>query len=408
MSPAPRIAGARRKVLLVAEAVTLAHIARPLALAAALDPALYDVTLACDKACDWLLANCPFRVRSIHSISSASFLRSLARGSPVYDAKTLRGYVAEDLALIDEVKPDLIVGDFRLSLSVSARLAKIPYAALSNAYWSPYGRPHYVVPSLPMTRFLPIGVAAALFASVRPLAFALHTRPLNKVRIEFGLTSLGWDLRRTYTDADFILYADVPELFPLSGQPESHQYLGPIIWSPPTPRPAWWNDLPNDLPFVYVSLGSSGQARLLPVVLGVLAKLPVRALVATAGAGLGGTYPSNVYVADYLPGDEAAQRARLVICNGGSPTSHQALVAGVPVIGIAGNLDQFLNMSAIVSIGAGETMRADRFDAGRLQDVVRAILGEPSYSTNAGKVAAWFSRYRSKEIFKQFVQTIAK
>ena len=406
MLPAPLIAGARRKVLIVAEAVTLAHIARPLALAAALDPRLYELTLACDKACNWLLANCPFRLRPIHSISSASFLQSLARGSPVYDAKTLRGYVAEDLALIDEVKPDLIVGDFRLSLSVSARLAKIPYAALSNAYWSPYRRPQYVVPSLPMTKFLPIGVAAALFATVRPLAFALHTRPLNKVRNEFGLTSLGWDLRRTYTDADFVLYADAPEFFPLSGQPASHQYLGPIIWSPPTPRPAWWNDIPEDLPLVYVSLGSSGQARLLPAVLGALAKLPVRALVATAGARLGGAHPPNLYLEDYLPGDAAARRARLVICNGGSPTSHQALIAGVPVIGIAGNLDQFLNMSAVVGIRAGETVRADRFDPQQLCQIVQRVLANSSYAEGASTAAAWLGKHCATRRFESFVHDL--
>ena len=42
-------------------------------------------------------------------------------GRPVYDPKTLESYLAEDLALIHKVKPDVIVGDFRLTLAVKAR-----------------------------------------------------------------------------------------------------------------------------------------------------------------------------------------------------------------------------------------------------------------------------------------------
>lgn len=395
--------GERRRILFVAEAVTLAHVARPLVLASALDTAGYDVTLACDEAWSWLLPDCRFRVRRVSSISSAVFLRALARGSPVYDAQTLRSYVAADLALIEAVRPDLIVGDFRLSLSVSARLAGIRYVALSNAYWSPYARCHYVVPSLPITRILPIGMAGAVFALVRPIAFALHAQPLNQVRKEFGLHSLGSDLRRTYTDGDFVLYADVPGMFPLSGQPDSHQHLGPIIWSPPIPRPEWWALLPDDRPIVYVTLGSSGKAQILPGILDALAGLPVHVLVATAGAEVGDAPPANAHLADYLPGAEAARRASLVVCNGGSPTCHQALAAGVPVVGIAGNLDQFLNMTAIVDMGAGTMVRADRFDSRTFRRIVQTVLGDPSYAACAARAATSFAQYPAVERFERFL-----
>ena len=48
-----------------------------------------------------------------------------------YDAETLKRYVDADLAIIRQAQPDLIIGDFRLSLSVSARLAGVPYATIS-------------------------------------------------------------------------------------------------------------------------------------------------------------------------------------------------------------------------------------------------------------------------------------
>jgi UDP:flavonoid glycosyltransferase YjiC (YdhE family) len=72
---------------------------------------------------------------------------------------------------------------------------------------------------------------------------------------------------------------------------------------------------------------------MLPAILRSLAALNITVIAATAGGKPPDALSRNVYVAQYLPGAEAACRARLVIWNGGSPTSHHALAAGVPVIG---------------------------------------------------------------------------
>ena len=115
--------GRRPRVLFFAEAVSLAHIARPAVLAQALDPERYEVCLASDPRFDQLFTGLPFERRPIYSISTQSFLAALANGSPIYKTSTLRRYVEDDLELIRAWKPDVVVGDFRLSLAVSAREA---------------------------------------------------------------------------------------------------------------------------------------------------------------------------------------------------------------------------------------------------------------------------------------------
>ena len=375
-----------RRVLFFAESVTLAHVARPLALAAGLDPSALDVFVASDSryrrfapSVHWL---------ALRSIDSARFLGSLAAGRPVYDAATLRAYVRDDLALIDQVKPDLVIGDFRLSLSVSARLAGVPYAAISNAYWSPFtARKAYPMPVLPITRHLPLAIAGALFELVRPFAFKSHCAPLNTVRLEHGLPSLGSDVRAVYSDADHVLLADSERLFPTVDLPASHRYLGPIVWSPPVAQPDWWASLPTDKPVIYLTLGSSGQAAVTRLVMDALADVPVTVVASMAGVSLAGAAPANAYVADYLPGTAAAARARLVICNGGSPTSQQALAAGVPVLGIASNMDQFLNMQAIVEANAGAVIRADRVLPTTLRAEVQRLLASEAIHRSAAVLA---------------------
>ena len=384
----------RKKILFVAEAVTLAHLARPLALAQMLDRQRYAVHLACAPGHEAFLTGSDAQLSLIQSIPSAQFLAALAAGKPVYEEATLQAYVDEDLRLLSAVRPDVVVGDFRISLSVSARLANVPYVALSNAYWSPYVRQHYTVPSLPMSKLLPIPLANALFLAVRPLAFALHTRPLNKVRLHHGLPSLGYDLRRIYTDGDRTLYADIPEMFPAQAMPYSHSYLGPVMWSPPMELPEWWGAIPESRPVVYVTLGSSGQGALLPRVLAALASLPVTVIAATAGNAAPSPLPANARVANYLPGEAAARRASLVICNGGSPTSQQALAAGVPVLGIAGNLDQFLNMSGVVAAGAGILLRADRFDGDAVCAAAVKLIDSAEARSQAGRLGQLFRNYQ--------------
>jgi len=399
----PPLPGARR-VLFFAEAVTLAHVARPIALAQSLVSAGHEVIFACDPRYASFLQGEPWQTLALHSISSAQFLGALASGSPVYDVQTLRAYVRQDLELIKGVKPDLIVGDFRLSLSVSARLAGIPYAALTNAYWSPcFPVRRFPLPVLPMTRFLPLPVARQLFQLAQPLAFGLHCGPLNRVRQEHGLSSLGTDLRRVYTDADHTLYADVPAMFPTVNRPAKHHYLGPVLWSPPVALPAWWDQLPADRPIIYVTLGSSGASPVLHLALQALAEQAVTVIASTAGAVVPQRLPANVHAADYLPGMQAAARASLVICNGGSPTSQQALAAGVPVLGIASNMDQFLNMSAVVAAGAGTVLRADRVKHADVRTAVSHMLANARFRAEAGKLASAFAALDAPARFVAFV-----
>jgi len=392
----------KKRILFIAEAVTLAHVARPLALSAALDAANFDLIFACSPRCHWLLNTFGGQIRDLVSMESGNFLSALADGKPVYNAPMLHRYVEDDLRLLESVKPDAVIGDFRLSLSVSARLAGIPYLSISNAYWSPYWRPkQYPLPNLWLSRLLPLPIAVPLFRVAQPLAFARHCMPLNQVRQHYGLPSLGNDLRRIYTDADRVVYADVHEFFPDCQPPETHRFIGPIIWSPPEPLPQWWGTLPVDQQTVYVTLGSSGQARLLPRILDSLASLPVSIIVSTAGKkSMLDRVNHNIFSAPYLPGTLAAQKSALVICNGGSPTCQQALSAGVPIIGIADNLDQFLNMETIETMGAGKLMRADRFDISTLTNVVQEMLSRANYRLAAGKIAEIFKGYDSASQFR--------
>ena len=396
----------RKTVLLVAEAVTLAHYGRIAMLARALPESEYHVIVAADPRYRSLdeIPNVDFH--PIWSIPSSQFARALEQGAPLYDVSTLMRYVEDDLALIDAVKPDLIVGDFRLSLAVSAPFRGVPYASVVNAYWSPYADIVYPVPELPFTRITGLRLGQRLFDIVRPFAFALHARPLNQVRRKYGLAPLGNDLGTTYTWADYTLYADIPELVKTRHLPGNHRFLGTVLWATQTSLPDWWDSLPEDKPIVFLTLGSSGRADLLPMIFEVLSEFPITVIAATAGKVVLQRVPPNVYLADYLPVDVASARSAFVFCNGGSLTTYQALTVGVPVLGMCSNMDQLLNMNAVQGLGAGITLRAGQAKFADIRAAVKSLIESPTYLQAAERARQVVLQHDAKQHFPEIIAEI--
>ncbi len=167
---------ARRRLLFVVENITLAQVMRLRVLAAGLDAERYEVHFASSEFDPMLFEGTNFKCWPVHTIEREAGLRALAKGDRLYEARTLERYVADELRLFDVVKPDAVIGDFRLSLAVSAPLAKIPCASLINAYWSPYAvRESFPVPDHPIVRL--VGVARAEAISRRPCPGCSRTLP---------------------------------------------------------------------------------------------------------------------------------------------------------------------------------------------------------------------------------------
>lgn len=378
-------------ILLFCEAVTLAHSARVAVLARGLAARGHRLTVA-GAAAIARFEHPRVTWRELDCIGAGRFVRALSRGTAAYAEADLRRYVDEERRCIDAVAPDFVAADFRPTAAVSARLAGVPCAAIVNAYWSPAATGPLPMPVLPFTRALPLPLAQWLFDRGHRWVLPSHCRPWNRVRAAYGLDDLGTDLRRIYSDADVVLYPDIPGMFALGRLPPHHHFLGPLLWSPAAPRPPWWGGLaqgPSAPPLAYVTLGSSGNPALLDAIVDGLAAAGFRVMAAAAGAAThAGRARPGVLVAPYLPGDEATALAELVVCNGGAMTCHQAFACGKPVLGVPGNMDQFLNMQGVVSSAAGLVMRADRVSAEGVCRAALRLAGDPSFRSASRSLGA--------------------
>ena len=373
------------RILFFAEAVTLAHIARCVSLANALHKTgRYEIALAADSRFDAVIGELPYQRISLYSISSQYFFKKLAKGTPLYNVSTLKSYVAEDIKIIKDFKADFIIGDFRLSLAISSRLSEIPYATITNAYWSPYAVIKYPVPDIPLVKIAGVKIAQKLFDLVQPLIFKIHSLAINKVCRSFGLKPLSYDMRETYTHADYTLYADIESLLPMKSMPENHYFIGPVLWSAQVKIPDWWDDLPVDKTIVFVTLGSSGDSKLLPMLLETLSKLPVSVICVTADNAVIDKVYANVFIEKFLPAEEAVKKSDIVICNGGSPMVYQSLIEKKSIIGIPFNLDQYLMMSVIEKSGQGILIRSGKADSQSIELAVKKLLSVKQTEKKAG------------------------
>jgi UDP:flavonoid glycosyltransferase YjiC (YdhE family) len=101
------------------------------------------------------------------------------------------------------------------------------------------------------------------------------------------------------------------------------------------------------------------------------------------------------------------KHAGLVICNGGSPATQQALAEGVPVLGIARNMDQLLNMNFVVASGAGLRLRSDEVNIPRLRTHAEAILKNESFRAAASRLAADMRAYDAPARFAEILRAAA-
>jgi UDP:flavonoid glycosyltransferase YjiC (YdhE family) len=385
----------RTHVLFLAEAVTWSQVVRLVTLANGLDRRRYRVTFASATFDPRLFAGTDFARESIFSLSPAEIDARVRRGGRIYDRATLTRYVDEELRLFDRLQPDVVVSDLRWSTTISAPVASVPLATLIDAYW--FRAPErFPIPDHPVVRWLGVERVSKGFAIGLPHVLRYFAKPVNQLRRAHGLPELG-DLRDVLGFGDRLLFPDDPSLVPSD---RDGVFLGPVPWAPREPLPAWWSELGEERPVVYVTMGSSGALDVVPKVLTALEALDVDVVLSTASRFQPETVPDNVRVVDAIAGDAAARKASVVVCSGGASTGWQALAEGRPVVGIPSNLDACLAMSCVEEAGAGVMLRPAA-SADEVRTAIVRALRDPQMRAHAETLGQSSARLRPHARFDE-------
>jgi zeaxanthin glucosyltransferase len=171
---------------------------------------------------------------------------------------------------------------------------------------------------------------------------------------------------------------------------DHYALVGPILADRPPSRDFPWHRLDASRRLVLVALGTlqpDHVTAFYPRVAEALGRLGdrVQGVIATSPATLPDP-PPNVVLAPWVPMLELLPRVDAVVCHGGMNTVCETLAHGVPLaIGPLIN-DQPVTANQVVAAGAGIRYRLRRITVDGLQEMITALLDDPSYRAGAGRV----------------------
>lgn len=392
--------GNKTKILFFCETVTLAHVIRPLSLMQNLDLSKYEVHVASSYQAQGYFKNQNCEFHTITCLSSESFRRALAEGTTFIDADVLEKQINEDLALIEKIKPCLVIGDFHLSLNISARVAKVPYMTLTNLHWATFQPKDLPTPDIPPLRAMGYPMAQFLFKNVishfLPLIMKSQAKEFNRLRRQYSLPPYAL-LTDSYIDGDIIGLCDIPPDSLGNSITSNCIFLGPICGDSTKDLPSWFSQLSTNKKRVYINLGSSGDHTVVESLLKHLTRLDIEIVVGAPNSHietLKVQFP-QVFYGSNLPGSVLCQWADVVIFNGGSPSGHQALLEGKPVVAITTNPDQVLNMKKLESYSFVRHYRNWNLNAEQIKADVDFFLNSHSTQKEAQQYASKLKSFQS-------------
>lgn len=399
-----------KKLLFFAESVSLAHIGRPIQLADWADENGYQVHIATGAKGIQLLNSSGSKHphSEVFSISGETFYQRVNQGKFFYTAAELEEYVAAEIKVIEEVQPDFIVSDFRLTTAISARVKNIPLINLSNAYWSPHYDCKFPAPNTGIFNLMPEKFKAHLFNFLRPLAFKTFGKPLNDLRKKFHLTSVD-DFRTHYTAGDYTLYMDHPEFVNLKQPPFRHAFLGPVIWAPTLTEKI--NDLKMNC--IYITMGSSGNNQALTEIAKACLRLGRQLII----SGLNNTEADKLMalvpelkgkaiIKPLVNAEELLENCDVTICHGGSGTVYQSLKANTPVICFPHNPDQGLVAMAVKAGNWGSVISPSQTNSDFIFQTITNLLKDQQKINAVNQFSKKLIAYSSKNIWLSFLSVI--
>jgi UDP:flavonoid glycosyltransferase YjiC (YdhE family) len=308
-----------------------------------------------------------------------------------YTRELIEQGVKSELTAIDEFRPDVIVGDLRLTAAISTRLANLPYVSVVNGYMTDAFDP--------VDLLMPGGDKRALVSFVGDQLYERQKRvaakPFRKVARAYkirDLASLYDFLRGQHT-----LIADLPQFCPLKNLPSSFAYIGPLVWeglAASMPKPDVLRHRPPDRRLLYVTVGNTGDKALLHFAVDTFAGHPYYDVLMTTGAFIDPESvrrAPNITVERFVPGSLVMQHAEAVIHTGGNGTTYQAMAAGVPALVVPFNNDQRINAWLVLRNGVGKPLSPAGLTGKQVYTTLRELRRDSMIRDRLVQMKAWIA-----------------
>jgi len=291
--------------------------------------------------------------------------------------RDLEARVPREMAFFETEQPAAVLTGWCLSVTISARAAKIPFV---NVLHSTSVREYYEAGLQSWPDRTNFRVVRWLFrndetrmnrwTSRMVLNLAAPAKAYNAVGPKYGLPRF-----KNFIDlieGDHTLLADIPEWVGLPAVRPTLHYIGPLPARIDRPVPEAVAGMPHDKPIVYFAMGSSGKPALIAEIVQGFRDKPYRVIAPVKAHLMQGAVaiPDNVIVTGFVPAHNVNPMADISVIHGGQNTVMNACLSGTPIVGIGMHPEQQANLDACVRKGFAIRLNKRRVAA---HDVLAAI-----------------------------------
>jgi hypothetical protein len=289
-------------------------------------------------------------------------------------------FIAGERQALREIQPDLVIHSFWQVGSVAARMEGIPTIS-----------------------FLPVPPSIVVDG--------LHKSRLGLVtqhNLTQAIIDAGWEGEPPTTiydqcTADLTIINDLPQFYAGRELPPDIAITGPLF-AHGTYGTSMDRKLlsiltaDNGRPKILITMGSSGTK---------LAMLEAARAVATAATNnwnaiilaspaicrideirqIVAENPGIYFTDEFVPALPIAEIADCVVTHGGQATIQTALAGGTPIVGVAMQMEQQINLDHVVAAGAGIRIASDQWRASTIQQAIKTILDDPTYRMRAQEIS---------------------
>jgi len=272
--------------------------------------------------------------------------------------ETLEQILLSQIAAIQQYNAAIVIGDVAPTLNMAAGYTGAQYISLLNGYMTKYyaftrkvPRMHY---SSGFLKVLPEKVADLITDFAEKMTFRKIHSPFKTIRKKYGLLPKADYISEIEGSSNLI--CDFPDLFPQKKLPANYSYTGPLIYQYLDQESDWLNDIPNDKPVIFVSMGSTGDWQKL-----IFLNDPYysRYVIITAGDTQKYISAPHIISREFVNLSQVLQQSALMICHGGNGTIYPGIINRVYLLCLSSHFEQEWNMNALEKNGYGRS--ADEF-----------------------------------------------
>lgn len=327
-------------------------------------------------------------------------------GNDYCEQEELEEMIEAERKLFQQIKPELVVTGYRTTLSLSCRIEKIPLVWVLSAVVSPL---YYKYGLATMPERVPVQFVnhikdkklQAKYYCTLALKNNGTSKIWNKTAKKYELSGLKSDLE-IFT-GDLSLMSDIPDFFPdFKKLPKEFQFCGPLFNYEDIAWPECMKDYDQTKKClrIFVTLGSSGEEKIVFRILNDLKQVDAEIFVATTSIidkKVQKEFPDNFYFAEKFPHRKIAEWVDLSIIHGGQGTLYTTILGGKPFIGVPMFSEQQYNIENMVRYGSGEHISVEALNNGVLKQTIEKVVNTESYFIQAQKVRKMVIPYYQDE-----------